>query len=90
MMIDLNEFYAQYCADQEKVKFEMVQLAAREIFNAVHRDYYNSFEDLKNLNFAEICGWCGWPNFQDGGIFEQAIVTAANMVLGVMGYKPQH
>lgn len=88
-MIDLNEFYAQYCADQEKTKFEMAQTAAREIFNAVQRDYY-SFEDLKDLNFSEICGWCGWPDFQDNGIFEQAIATAANMVLGVMGYKPQH
>ena len=29
-MIDLNEFYAQYCADRESTKFEMVQKAARE------------------------------------------------------------
>ena len=88
-MIDLNEFYAQYCANQEKTKFEMVQTAAREIFRAVQEDYYG-FEDLKDLNFTEICGWCGWPDFQDCGIFEQAIETAANMVLCVMGYKPQH
>lgn len=30
-MIDLNKFYAQYCADPEKTKFEMVQKAAREL-----------------------------------------------------------
>lgn len=83
-MIDLNEFYAQYCANQEKTKFEMVQTAARKLFNAVQRDDYYTAEDLKNLNFAEICCWCDWPDFQDGGIFEQAIVTAANMVLDVI------
>lgn len=88
-MIDLNEFYAQYCADQEKTKFEMVQKAARELFDAVQEKYYG-FEELKQLNYSEICEWCGWPDFQDCGIFEQAINLAANMVLGVLGYKPQH
>lgn len=88
-MIDLNEFYAQYYANQEKTKFEMVQTAAREIFRAVQKDYY-SFEDLKDLNYCEICILCGWPDFQDGGIFEQAIEIAANMVCEVLGYKPQH
>ena len=83
-MIDLNEFYARYCANQEKTKFEMVQTAARKLFNAVQRDEYYTAEDLKSLNFAEICAWCDWPDFQDGGIFEQAIITAANMVLDVI------
>ena len=72
-MIDLNEFYAQYCADQEKTKFEMVQTAAREIFSAVQKDYY-SFEDLKDLNFCEICGWCGWPDFQDGAYLSRLLL----------------
>ena len=88
-MINLNKFYAQYCADQEGTKFEMVQTAAREIFESVQCKYYG-LADLKNLNFSEICGWCGWPDFQDGGIFEQAIVAAANIVCEVLGHKPQH
>lgn len=88
-MIDLNEFYAQYCADQESTKFEMVQKAARKLFKAVQENYYD-FSDLKDLNYSEICDWCGWPDFQDCGIFEQAIDSAADMVLGVLGYKPQH
>lgn len=88
-MIDLNKFYAQYCADQEKTKFEMVQKAARELFKAVQENHYE-FSDLKDLNYSEICDWCDWPDFQDCGIFEQAINLAANMVLGVLGYKPQH
>ena len=87
--IDLNKFYAQWCEDPQKTKLEMVNTAAREIFKAVQEDYYN-FEDLKYLNFAEICEWCGWPNFQDNGVFEQVIEIAANMVLEVLGYKPQH
>lgn len=88
-MIDLNKFYEQYRENQEKTKFEMVQTAAREIFKAVQEDYY-SFQDLKGLNYCEICEWCGWPDFGDGGLFEQAIETAANMVCGVLGYKSQH
>ena len=82
-MIDLNEFYAQWREDQEKTKFEMVITAAKELFRAVQEKYYDA-QDLKNLkicHFAETCGWCGWPDFQDGGIFEQAIKAAANMVL---------
>lgn len=88
-MIDLNKFYARYCADRENTKFEMVQNAAREIFKAVQENYYD-FSDLKDLNYSEICDWCGWPDLQDRGVFEQAIDLAANMVLGVLGYKPQH
>lgn len=85
-MIDIEEFCAQYCADRENTKFEMVQKAARELFEAVQKDYYN-FSDLKYLNYSEICEWC---DLQDGGIFEQVIGIAANMVLGILGYKPQH
>lgn len=88
-MIDLNKFYAQYCADPESTRFEMVESAARELNKAVQEKYYDAL-DLKHLNYSEICEWLGWPNFQDGGIFEQTIDVAANMVLGVMGYKPQH
>ena len=70
-------------------KFEMVQKAARELFEAVQKNYYE-FSDLKDLNYSEICEWGGWPDLQDCGVFEQAIDLAANMVLGVLGYKPQH
>ena len=34
-MIDLNMFYAQYCADPESTRFEMVESAARELNKAV-------------------------------------------------------
>lgn len=88
-MIDLNSWYEQYQENPDRVKFEMAQSAARKIFDAVQENYYE-FDDLKNLNYSEICEWLGWPDLCDDGIFDQAIKTAANMVLGVLGYKPQH
>ena len=88
-MIDFDKFYAQYCANPEATKFEMVQKAAIVLFNAVQGHYYE-FSDLKELNYSKICDWCDWPDFQDSGIFEQAINIAANMVLEILGYKPQH
>ena len=70
-------------------KFNLVVRAARELFEAVQKNYYE-FSDLKDLNYSEVCDWCNFPDLQDGGIYEQAIDLAADMVLGVLGYKPQH
>lgn len=88
-MIDLNNWYKQYQKNPDCIQFEMAQSAARELFDAVQTNYYG-FDDLKNLNYSEVCEWLGWPDLQDNGIFERAINTAANIVLGVLGYKPQH
>ena len=88
-MIDLNEFYEQYRTSSSKTEFEMVITAAREIFKAVQENYYD-FGHLESLDFEEICNWCGWPYFDDDGIFEQAIKRAANMVCEVLGYKLRH
>lgn len=79
-MIDLNEFYAHYNANQESTKRELVQQAVDELLEATEENYYDT-SDLKHPNYTEICEWLGWPNFQDGGLFEQAIDTAAKMVL---------
>ena len=87
--MDLNKFYADYCKDPKKAKFELVQKAARELFRAVQENYYD-LSDLNIINYSEVCDWLDWPDFQDGGIFEDAIETAANMVLGVLGFKPFH
>lgn len=92
-MKNYNEIYGQLCSklitDRENTVFEMTQSAARELFDAVQKNYY-SWADLRDLNYSEICDWLEWPNLQDGGIFEQVIDMAADMVLGVLGYKPQH
>lgn len=88
----MNKFmklYTQLCKDPKRAKFEMVRTAAGELFKAVQENYYHA-QDLEDLNFSEVCAWCGWPDFQDGGIFEQHIRIAANMVLEVLGEKPQH
>lgn len=87
--MDLNRFCADYCKDPQKAKFELAQKAARELFRAVQENYYD-YKDLQHLNYCEVCDWLDWPDFQDGGIFEDAIETAANMVLGVLGFKPFH
>lgn len=79
-MIDLNEFYARYNAHREEVMRELVQQAVDEIFKAVLEGYYVDV-DLKRPNYTEICEWLGWPNFQDGGLFEQAIDKATKMIL---------
>lgn len=89
IMIDLNNWYKQYQENPDRVEFEMAQSAARELFDAVQENYYG-FDELKHINYSEVCEWLGWPDLQDRGIFEQAINTAANMVLGVLKYKPQH
>lgn len=62
-MIDLN-------------KFEMVQKAARELFEAVQKNYYE-FSDLKDLNYSEICEWCGWP--RENGISGSTPLAGANI-----------
>lgn len=36
----------------------MAQKAAKELFEAVQKNYYE-FSDLKDLNYSEICEWCG-------------------------------
>lgn len=88
-MIDLNNWCKQYQENPNRVEFEMAQSAARELFDAVQENYYG-FDELKYINYSEVCEWLGWPDLQDDGIFEHAIDTAANMVLGVLKYKPQH
>ena len=70
-------------------KFNLVVRAARELARAVQENYYD-LSDLNIINYSEVCDWCNFPDLQDGGIYEQAIETAANMVLGTLGFKPFH
>ena len=88
-MINMATLAANFKADSLGTKYEMVQSAARELLTAVKNNYYE-LDDLQELNYPEVCGWLDWPDFQDGGIFEQSIDIAANQVLSLMGYKPCH
>lgn len=83
-MIDLNEFYARYNAHREEVMRELVQQAVDELLEAAEENYYDT-SDLKRPNYTEICEWLGWPNFQDGGLFEQAIDEATKIVISKRG-----
>ena len=82
---NFSTFYVTYLTNPEATKLWLVQEAADELFVAVRGNYYGP-SDLERPNYAEICEWLEWPNFQDGGIFEQAIDVAANMVLKAMGW----
>ena len=92
-MKNYSEIYGQLClklvTDRENTVFEMTQSATRELFKAVQENYYD-WKDLQSLNYSEVTDWLDWPDLQDSGIFEQVIDMAADMVLGVLGYKPQH
>ena len=88
-MIDMNNFVKLYTKDPVMSKAAIVNKVFESILDAVHQNYYE-FKDLKELNYSEICDWCGFPDFQDNGIFEQCIDIAADAVLRILGYKPQH
>ena len=88
-MIDLNNWYKQYQKNPSRVRLEMTQSATRELFKAVQENYYDR-EDLTIINYSEVTEWLGWPDLQDGGVFEEIIDIAANTVLGIMGFKPAH
>ncbi len=59
------------------LKMHLFEVAHSAISEAIQRGYY-TWEDFSSggINFSEVCDWCGWPDLQDGGIFEQAIAKA--------------
>lgn len=64
-------------------KFDLVVRAARELAHAVQENYYG-LSDLDSINYSEVCEWCGFPDLQDGGIYEQAIDAAAKIIIEVI------
>lgn len=46
--------------------------------------------DLKTINYSHFCDELGWPDFQDGGIFEQVITEACRVVCRLYGYNPKY
>lgn len=88
-IINLNEFYQEFCNNPIQAKLKHVLRANKEILEAIKRDYY-TIEDLKHPNYSEICEWCGFPDFQDGGIFENIIDTAINLAANLNDYKALH
>ena len=71
-----NEVYGQLCSDLMADR----ESTKFEMVQNAARELFKAVQENYN----------DWPDLQDGGIFEQVINIAANMVLGVLGYKPQH
>ena len=42
-----------------------------------------SEDELRRPNYSEICEICNFPDLQDGGIYEQAVDTAAAWLLEI-------
>lgn len=61
-------------------KIEMLGNAMSVLNDAIKQNYYNS-NDLIELNYSEITEWLGWPDFQDGGVYEQIIELASEAIL---------
>ena len=85
-IINLNKWYIKYQENPIQAKLELVITATKEILKAMDDNYY-SIDDLKQPNYSEICEWCGFPDFQDGGIFETIIDTAINLAANLNDYK---
>ena len=61
-------------------KTEMLGNAMSVLNDAIKQNYYNS-NDLISLNYSEITEWLGWPDLQDGGVYEQIIKLASEAIL---------
>lgn len=92
-MINTNELFEEYLKKPEVVKLKLVTEAAKELIDYIQQPNASSFDILDYLtkpDYSEICDWLGWPDLQDGGLFEQCIDMACNTILVIYGYKPQH
>lgn len=90
-MIDLNEFMKEFNEDPEITKLNMVRKAISYIEEGIKEgiiNYNNIIKELENPDYSEICDYLGWPDFQDGGIFEQCIDIACDTMLQIYDYKP--
>lgn len=83
-MFNLSSFNFNDCS----ARFKLVEYAYKAIYESVISGYYD-YDDLEHgrINYTEICEWCDFPDFQDGGIFEQSIDIAAEAVRKIMGGK---
>ena len=85
-IIDLNGFVADFKKDPIQAKLKLVLIANKEILEAIEKGYYST-TDLEEPNYTEICEWCGFPDFQDGGIFEKIINIAINLAANLNDFK---
>lgn len=89
-IIDLNEFYKGFLKNPGKEKLHLTMRAITVLFNEIQAENINLPEDLIEPCYSDITEACGWPDFQDNGIFEQAINIAADVILQIYDFKPVH
>lgn len=89
-IIDLNEFYKRFQKNPGKEKLNLTMRAITVLFNEIQADHIDLPGDLIKPCYSDITEACGWPDFQDNGIFEQAINIAADVILQIHGFKPVH
>lgn len=88
-LIDLKVFLKQYEENPEKTKLSMIRRVMDDIQEDIDYRYYDNLsEDLCPPDYGRICDNVGWPDFQDGGLFEQCIDIACDMMLQIYGYRP--
>lgn len=95
-LMDLNEWYKHYSENPGKIKCMMIREMFRRIVNEFIRLTNNGDGlelcemDLDNINYSHYCHICGWPDLQDGGIFEQCIEEAGEIAIrNYFGYTPR-
>lgn len=88
-LIDLKQFLKEYKENPEKTKLSMVCKVMDDIQDDIDSNYYDNLpEDLCPPDYERICNNLGWPDFEDGGLFEQCIRIGCDTILQINGYKP--
>lgn len=87
-LIDLNKFLKEYKENPEKTKLYMVRKVMDDIQEDIDQGYYELPKDICPPDYERICDNLGWPDFQDGGLFEQCIDIACDTMLQIYDYKP--
>ncbi|MBD5381912.1 hypothetical protein [Clavibacter sp.] len=63
---------------------------AYRLINGADFDLKSCEFDLNVINYSHFCETLGWPDFQDGGVFEQVIEEACMVVCHMMGFKASY
>lgn len=66
-------------------KLDLVKKALEQLKDAINNNYYEK-SDILQPNYSEICEWLGWPDLQDGGLYEQSINMAAKIIQIIYRY----
>lgn len=77
----------------EKTKMLMFKDAYNEAYATIASANFNLEQcefDYNCINYSHFCENLGWPDFQDGGVFEQVIEEACSVVCHMFGFKTSY